>query len=282
MGDNLSILVEHVADQTRTLPLFMSPPVIETVHGVQFAPLDKFHVLHFGLFWSKIRSEYPSIQIKPPLGPIVEKFDARSQPAFGIEFVQQPELRCWYIDHTENHLIQIQKERFHFNWKKVTGQDSYPQYESLSPRFVSEWGKFCNFLREEGLAEPEVTQCEVTYVNHLERGKGWNAYSELHQVFSVISSLESPKVLIDPESWSFDLDYIIPEPKGRLHINARPAIRREDGKEIIQLTLTARGKPLANGIQSITDWLEVGHQWIVKGFTDITTPAMHKLWGRTI
>jgi uncharacterized protein (TIGR04255 family) len=271
-----------VVPQTRTLPLFTHPPVVETVHGVQFAKLDKFTLLHFGLYWSKIKTDYPKVQVKPALGPIVEQFDLRSRPELGIEIVPEPDLRCWFIDATENHLLQIQRDRFHFNWKKVSGKEKYPQYETLHPRFLTEWEKFLAFLTEEGLTQPEMTQCEVTYVNHLERGKGWKSYSDLDHVFTIVASSEHRKILSDLESWSFDINRVIPDKKGRLHINARPAVRREDGAEIIQLTLTARGKPVANSTQSIIEWLEIGHQWIVNAFTEITTPTMHHLWGRTI
>ena len=55
-------------------PKFKRPPVAETLLGVQFAPLRSFSIPHFGLYWARIRSDYPDQEMKPPLGPEVEEF----------------------------------------------------------------------------------------------------------------------------------------------------------------------------------------------------------------
>jgi hypothetical protein len=62
----------------------------------------------------------------------------------------------------------------------------------------------------------------------------------------------------------------------------QPAIRRTDAKEILQLNLTARGKPESSTLQHLLDWLDLGHEWIVNGFTDFTTKAMHDHWGKQV
>jgi hypothetical protein len=61
----------------------------------------------------------------------------------------------------------------------------------------------------------------------------------------------------------------------------KPAIRNEDGVEILQLTLTARGKPDGSDLESVLNWLDVGRQWVVRGFTDFTSEQMHTLWERS-
>lgn len=284
MGDTLHTLVNPVGKMERSLPLYSSPPVIETVLGVQFLPIDGFSMLHLGLFWSRVKREYPKFQIKPPLNPVVEQFEGLegSRPVLGVEILQEPEARCWLIDQQENHLIQIQKDRFHFNWKKVTGHDVYPQYDTCKPRFKSEWERFAQFLVDENLEAAQVTQCEVTYVNHLEMGRGWSSYSELDKVFTGLSSMSDRKLLREPEHISLNYVYVIPGKKGRLHIDVRPAIRREDGTQIIQMQMTARGKPISNKLHDLLEWLDLGHDWIVNGFTDFTTQYMHTIWERKL
>ena len=47
------------------LPDFNEPPVIETVLGLQFDPIESFNVPHFGLYWSKIRADYPTFDVQP-------------------------------------------------------------------------------------------------------------------------------------------------------------------------------------------------------------------------
>ena len=284
MGDTLNILGNPVGKEERSLPLYSSPPVIETVLGFQFLPIDGFSLLHLGLFWSRVKQEYPKYQIKAPLTPLVEQFEGLqvAPQSLGIELVQEPEVGCWLIDQPENHLVQIQKDRFHFNWKKVTGREIYPQYDTCKPRFAGEWERFCQFLADEKLGAAQVTQCEITYVNHLDMGRGWASYFELDKVFTGLSSMSDRKLLREPEHLSLNYVYVIPGKKGRLYIDVRPGIRREDGTQTIQLQITARGKPVSSQLGDLLQWLDLGHEWIVNGFTDFTTQYMHTLWGRKL
>lgn len=44
------------------------------------------------------------------------------------------------------------------------------------------------------------------------------------------------------------------------------------------LTLTARGK--ANEGCDLMEFVDMAHEWIVRGFADVTTKDMQKEWGR--
>lgn len=265
----------------RPLPEFDDPPVSETVLGVQFAPLTNFSILQFGLYWELIREEYPRSDIKPPLPSIVEVFEKEQRPSsFGLQLVSSPEARCWFIDSTETRVIQIQNDRFVHNWRKVRGDETYPRYNQIKPKFVEEWQRFCGFLQAQGIAAPEVNQCEVTYVNHIELGKGWESYNDLNDVIAYWSGTPSGDFLSNPESVSLAARYVMPDKKGRLHIEMQPAIRRYDAKEVLQLNLTARGKPASSRLGDIQSWLDLGHEWVVRGFADFTTRTMHRTWRR--
>jgi uncharacterized protein (TIGR04255 family) len=265
------------------LPKFDRPPVFETVLGVQFNTLQGFSVLHYGLYWGKIRGSYPNYEVHPPLSPAVELFGAEAwkQPTAGLEVLQTPDIRTWFLDATGSMLLQTQKDRFLQNWRKVHDTNVYPHYEQLKPQFFSEWQTFCAFLNEVGINRPEVNQCEVTYVNHIEIQQGSKSYGSLRNVISCWSGEYSGDFLREPEAVGFNSRYLLQEKKGRLHISMQPAIRREDAKEILRLTLTARGKPASSEPTAIEEWFNIGHEWVVRGFTDVTTKEMHDMWGRT-
>ena len=76
------------------LPEFVNPPVNETVLSIQFAPLTGFLIPHFGLYWSRIRSEYPECQVLPEIDPVIEQFGGNPTRAkFGFQMVLQAALR---------------------------------------------------------------------------------------------------------------------------------------------------------------------------------------------
>lgn len=272
-----------MAVSERTLPDYERPPVVETYLGVQFAPLAQFSIPHFGLYWTKIRENYPDFQVQPTLGSVIERFEAGQfvQPKLGVEVVRVPDARCWFIEKSGAMLTQVQRDRFIHNWRKLKPEDAYVHYDRIKPKFSEEWKNFCAFLDEMGVGKPEVNQCEMTYVNHIELGQGWRSYGELNKVIASWSGTSSGKFLPVPESVSISARYILADKKGRLHIEMQPAITR-DAKEILQLNLTARGKPESSNLESILEWFDLGHEWIVRGFTDFTAKEMHNFWGRKI
>jgi len=48
--------------------------------------------------------------------------------------------------------------------------------------------------------------------------------------------------------------------------------------EAVQLRLTARGAPDTPDLDGVLAWMDVGREWIVRGFADITSPSAHALW----
>ncbi len=266
----------------RTLPDYERPPVVETLLGVQFAPLTQFSIPHFGLYWAKIRENYPNCQILPPLGSVIEQFGAVQFAQPKLELIPIPEIRCWFIEKSGVMLTQIQRDRFIHNWRRVKAEDVYVHYENIKPKFTEEWKRFCEFLQEVGLGKPEVNQCEVTYVNHIEVGAGWKSYGELNKVIASWSGKYSGSFLPEPESVNVGARYVLPDKKGRLHIEMQPAIRQQDAREILQLNLTARGKPESSDLKHVLEWLDLGHEWIVRGFTDFTAKEMHDFWRRRV
>lgn len=67
---------------------------------------------------------------------------------------------------------------------------------------------------------------------------------------------------------------------GRLHVAFTPAIRARDGKEVLQMTLTARGAPSSSRTEDVFAWLDMGRKWVVRGFADFTTEAIQEIWGK--
>ena len=265
------------------LPDFDNPPVIETVLGVQFTPLVGFKTPHYGLYWHKIKQEYNHAEAYPPIPSIVEEFGRGAVtriPQFSLEFVTDPDARCWFIDESKNNLIQVQRDSFVHNWRKVKGYDLYPHYETIRPKFRAQWLRFCEFLKEEGLAIPEVNQCEVTYVNHIDLINDVDGSTDFPKIISPWSGDNSGEFLPKPEKVLLNTSYLIKEMKGRLHISLQPVIRNENPTEVLQVNVSARGRPASSTVDDILEWLDLGREWVVRGFTDFTTPEMHALWRR--
>jgi len=266
-----------------TLPKYLEPPVVETVLALEFAPIENWGIPHFGLFWQRIRNEFPRFQVQPPLESQIESFHLpQSPPTAGLRLMSTPEVRCWFVDSDDKTLIQVQNNRFIYNWRKRGEEHAYPHYdENIRPRFERVWRLFREFVEAQPeLGAVEIVQCEVTYVNQLEAGKGWDSADDVKDVFRCWSG-STGGFLPAPETVGFNVRYRMPNDRGRLHIAMTPAVRNLDGVEILQLTLTARGRPDSGTTDSAIHWLDVGREWVVRGFTDITSEKMHTLWQRS-
>lgn len=267
------------------LPDFTNPPVIEVALSVQFAPLPTFRTPHFGLLWSEFRNEFPRTEEHPPRPTVMERFDKRPAPGMDVRVeVAFPVPQSRFLNDKGTELIQVQQDRFVHNWRKMGEADEYPRYEAVKRRFEEELGIFRRFLAREGLGDLVPNQCEVTYVNHIVSGVGWERHGELGEIITTWRASYSDAFLSEPEDIGLRIRYIIPgvdgKPLGRLLVGIDPAFRREDDKPIYVLTLTARGRPSGEGIEGALNFLDIGREWIVRGFTSVTSPRIHECWGR--
>jgi len=271
-----------MADAGQPLPDFDNPPVVETVLGVEFVPLSKWGVPHFGIFWHEIKTEYPRFEVQPPLVSQMERFGKPTTllPQVTLELVAQFPVRCWFIHQSDTRLLQVQNDRFIHNWRKVGTTDTYPHYEHIRPIFAQEWTRFCEFLAAQGIGAPEVRQCEVIYINHIDPGKGWQTLADLPDVLGTRIGAETDHFLPAPETVGLTASYPMPTEQGRLHVQMQPVIRHADAAQTLQFTLTARGRPTSSQTVDLLRWFDLGREWVVRGFADFTTARMHALWRR--
>ena len=141
---------------------------------------------------------------------------------------------------------------------------------------MANWQIFNDFLLAEGFSLPKVLQCEVTYVNLIAKRHGWQKMADWWQVFPFLAQPMKTGFLPPPESQRFNVNYVMPNENGRLRISVVNTVK--DGDEAIAMNVTARGKPASSDLNGILTWMDLGREWVVKGFTDFTSSEMHKIW----
>jgi len=256
----------------RTLPDYDNPPAQETWMAFAFVPLS-WSVPHFGAFWNEVRTDYPKFEVHPPIGEANFEFNGLSPQAI----VKLP-VRCWFINEESNRLIQVQNNRFFHNWRRPNLDAPYLHYAELKPVFEREWGRFRDFANRYELGAPNVLSCEVSYINHLDKGVGWDSFSDLSRIFPSVGRFEGRSLLKKPETISANVSYVMPSNEGRLHVVIQPAIRQLDGKEIIQLAITGSCRPASSETAELARCLDFCRDWVVRGFDELTSDEMHKIW----
>lgn len=272
-----------VASALPKLPEFSNPPVSEVAISVEFHPLEKFKVAHAGRFWAEVADLFPKSDTQLPLVSQPERFgpDAWRHPTVQIEFADPAAMRHWFMAEDDHQLIQVQRDRFIFNWRKLTADTPYPRYDkTLRPRFLEEYERFVGFLKKSNVGTPEISQCEITYVNDLAAGSAWETFSDALGLFSPWWHKGTDGFLPRPSHLNLNGAFDMPNEAGRLHFAAERKFRQRDNTEVVQFRLTSRGKPASATIKDAIDWIDGGREWIVRGFADLTSPTAHKMWGR--
>ncbi len=263
------------------LPHFESPPVAEVVCGIQFDPLPDFRSTHFGAFLQTVRDDYPNTEDRAPLDEIRET-EQGPTPKAEIGFLEMPPLRrIFYVDRSENFLLQLQPSRFLANWRKLKEDDKYPRYATTFPRFTSGWALFRQFADEAKLGPINANQYELSYINHIEEhDEAFPSGIEQFLPLFAWKSAQSEHFLPRPSHGMLRLAFNLPEGRGRLHISLGHGVRPRDNKKIAVADFTARGPAKADW-SDLGSWFSLAHEWIVRGFTDLTSTKAHQIWRRT-
>jgi uncharacterized protein (TIGR04255 family) len=258
--------------QTRSkhLPEYDNPPINEVVCGIHFERLDGLLNPYLGILWEKYKPEYSRCQEVPPLIPIIESLDKPAAPKTELPDVL-PLPRTWFVHSNDNAIIQVQRDRFLHNWREIRAEDSYPRYHTIIDLFREHLSTFTTFLEEYNLGIVKPLQYELTYVNLIMQGEGWETISDIGRVFSKFSwpSAESDFLPL-PESINWHTSFVLPKRAGRLHTKIQIGERRSDHRPLFRFELTARGIGEYKELETMWDWFDLAHETIVRGFVELT------------
>lgn len=275
-----------MAISDRPFPKFAKPPVVEVALGVQFQALPRLRTIQMASLSAEYKDKYPDVTEHPPLDGAIERFDP-PQNEVTIQTAARaamPLPRMWFVSEDKTRLIQVQSDRFVFNWRARPQQGLYPSYEKIRAEFAKEFGRFISFVDRMNLGPLRPNQCEVSYFNHIGASESWSGHGELAKVINFCSTHYSDDFLPEPETARLAAKYLMKDSEGnrvgRLNVTLEPAFRKEDAAPILNFTLMARGDPNGDDAEAVFRFLDLGHEWVVRGFTTLTTPEAHKIWGR--
>lgn len=156
------------------------PPIVEVVCGFVFEPVPGLDPVAVGLFWDSLRAEYPTKQLHPAVG---------MPPGLAIGLGP---IRTWLVNGDGEQLLQIQQDRFYFNWRK--GSAGYPHFHSYERpgvlrRCLSEFERFAAFCETSLGRRPRPTGIELSKIDHLLQGKHWRDFADLAQVVPALAAM---------------------------------------------------------------------------------------------
>lgn len=226
----------------------------------------------------------PGSRKPPPLVPVIEVQETGAgtvELGFGLGPLP-PLRRTWFISGDGRNLIQVQEDRFIFNWKKASEDDKYPSYDEVIEKFNTHLSWFAEFLNSEDVGPLSYRQFELIYVNQIPLGKQDEIeVAEGRVLVDYIRDTTRARFLAEPVAVNWASIYALPNQEGRLYVAAQSA-RAPDGRRILRLDITARGMPGSADDKSRRAWFDQAHTWITHGFADLTVKELQdRIWKRT-
>ena len=270
-----------MADET-PLPRFRKPPVSEVAVGVQFA--DILTPVHLGLYYQKIKSRFPKVQVVPPLPAMFETFALPATPAsFPPVVIDGTRPRMWFIAEDDNLLIQLQTDKLIFNWRSGAQGSPYPHFDVIQAEFAQAYEEL-EALSKADMREVAPNQCEVVYVNSILTATTDIPLSQPQRIFRQWNDEHGPEWLQPLEDLAFSARYRFNDdagnPFGRLTVSLTTGWAAKEASPAFQFQMIARGQPRGPGYVGVAAFHDHAHKAIVRCFAAITTPEMHKLWER--
>ncbi len=263
------------------LPDFDLPPVAEVSLNLQVDGLTAYNTLHAASFAGAVRPQYPRIEEHAALQPAFETFGAGDGliADLQIEMIAAPlQPRYFFISPDGNELLQLQRDRIGYNWRKFGDQATYPRYPHIKAEFARQLEHYQTWLATEKLGTPTPVQCEISYVNRIALVDSNGSPSGLSQLLPCLSGLSGQtengalqfrRQLIDEQD----------ELVGRMHFVLRYGTD-DVGDRHAHMVYQVRGRPSRARFEDCIDFLDSGRELIVSTFADMTSPTAHQLWER--
>lgn len=259
-----------------TLPDFKAPPLDEVVVGVQFSAPTYYSILHAREVWELFCEEFPTVSEQPRIEPQFEMFGGTQQPNFQFNFGPPPtRSRLWFSSEDNSHLFQFQEDRLLLNWRRQGQNSSYPRHERLIEIFSVHLRKLNAFYKMKYATGLIINQAEVTYLNTVPVSN----FSEAGDWFRLFGV---PQLKI--ESLNAILTEVVENAEGqpfaRMSYEILPIWEQSTGQRAIRLSLTTRGKPDDDSIESGLNFIAMAREKIIRRFCELTTEKAHQIWGR--
>lgn len=220
-------------------------PINEVAIAFTIKPsgFDIFKQSKFGDF---VKDRFPKNNV---LNPIATQGGAQ------VQFVNKPEIRTWYVSANDETLLQLQSDRFVYNWRRVTAASSYPGFINLNKNVSSELENYLNWFSsyDKNIRE-KLELVEVTYTNHFDETAGWRKPADIANILSenLVSNFSEFGEL---RNNTFQVQLHNKEKLMEIFVVGRPGLRGSDKKPIYMLEITLRLKGLhVNGVsQALKD-----------------------------
>lgn len=176
-------------------------------------------------------------------------------------------------------LVQFQRDRFLYNWRKLDSKKPYPRYEKVIGAFLKNYAAFESCLAEMKLPNATIEMLELSYINLIPISS-FGGLKNLGDIFEDISWKKRAANTPQPTKFSLLWQFNVPQNKSLMNVHTVMVQSPETGEDMLRVELSVKGQAPDVEISQCKNWFDNSREAIVNTFTDLTTVKAHKLWGR--
>ena len=266
-----------MSTRDQSLPEYERPPVVEVALAIQLEAAIGYRSLDLANIARHWANEFPKIEERHPLPKMGFGSESLDMTFDVSDETETP--RLWLQNDAGDRVVQLQQDRIVVNWKRGTGDDTYPRYASIREALRDAWQRMTAAVIELGFDMPQPSICEAQYINHLGADQGWHSTEDTARLIAPWNGTMSDDFLPTDHHGALLLHFHIPNQPGWLDINGWTT-DLDDGEKMLVLNLTSQGEATSPDIAGALKFMDLAHEWIVKGFTSVTTTEAHEKWGK--
>ena len=261
---------------------FARPPVEEVMLSILFQPLDRFFAPHLGEIWQEFKkSGFVHTSAQGAVPPAIESF-SNQIPEPQVRISNVPDFdRILFIHESGDRILQVQRDRFTFNWRKIEEGQRYPGFSTIFAGFKDFYTRFRENLNNQGIGEIIPLQYELSYINQLMHGDGWDTLGDIGKIYQMFAdSQQLDSFWSGAESVILQTSFPISDVQGRLHFAISNRIKMPEQRQTLQTDFTVRGFPENTESEMIT-WFKSARDQIIEKFASMFTEDIQtQVWGR--
>ena len=260
---------------------FARPPVEEVVLSVLFNPLERLLAPHLGEIWQEFKKDgFAHIVEQQPVVSAVET-PVPAQEA-QLRFSNVPDLaRICFIHQTDTEIIQVQRDRFTFNWRKSGLDQVYPGFSAICEKFEGFYTRFTQTVKNMQIGEVTPLQYELTYIDQLRHGESWNTLDDIGKIYTLfIHAPQTKSFWSGMEAVNFQASFPVADLHGRLHVSMGNRIKMPEQTHTLQTDFTVRGFP-ENAEDTMITWFKSARGHIRAKFVSMFSDDIQtRIWER--
>ena len=261
---------------------FVRPPIEEVVLSVLFESLAGFLAPHLGEIWQELKKEgFVNIAEQPLVLPTMEHFSNIGGES-ELHIGNVPNLaRIWFIHKDGDQIIQVQRDRFAFNWRKTKAGQNYPGFSAILEKFEKFYNRFGETIQNMEVGTLTPLQYELTYIDQLMQGEGWNNLEDMGKIYNLfMDSQSSDSFWSGAESMMLQASFPIGDLHSRLYLTIGNRVRVSDQRHTLQTNFTMRGFP-QNAEHAMPAWFKWARDRIREKFVRMFTEDIQtQIWER--